>query len=311
MRTRVWIALISVYIFWGATYLAIHFGVQTIPPFLLAATRFLIAGGVLFAWRRLAGDPTPTRREWRAAVIVGLLMLLGGNGGVVWAEQRVASGVTALIIGSVPMFMVLIDGLRPGGKRPSFLAVLGVVTGFAGITILVGPAQWSGAAQGSVDPLGVVVLLAASLLWAIGSLYNRDAPLPDSPLLATSMEMLGGGAGLLLAGTLTGEWGRLNLAAISPASLYGLGYLIVFGSLVAFVAYTWLLRVAPTPLVATYAYVNPLIAVVLGALLAQELLTPRLLVSALIIVGSIVLINAARYSTRRISLSLRGRLKTG
>jgi len=309
VKARIWIALASVYVFWGATYLAIRFGVQTIPPFLLAATRFLVAGSILFAWRRLAGDPPPTRREWRAAAIVGLLLLLGGNGGVVWAEQRVASSVAALLVGSVPMFMVLIDALRPGGRRPTLAAAVGVISGFAGIVLLVGPAPRSGAEQG-IDPRGVLALLIGSLSWAIGSLYNRDAPLPKSPLLGTSMVMLGGGAGLLLAATLTGEWGRLDLAAVSARSVYGLLYLIAFGSLVAFVAYTWLLRVAPTPLVATYAYVNPLIAVALGGLLAQEPLTPRTLVSALIIVASIILINAARNPARRYSLNFFKRFKT-
>jgi drug/metabolite transporter (DMT)-like permease len=194
--------------------------------------------------------------------------------------------------------MVLIDALRPGGRYPGLLEALGVVIGFAGIVLLVGPSQWSGTAQG-VDPLGALALLLGALLWSFGSLYSREAPLPDSALLGTSMEMLAGGAGLLLAATLSGEWARLDLAAISARSLWGLAYLIVFGSLVAFVAYTWLLRVAPTPLVATYAYVNPLIAIFLGSLLAQEALTARILVPAIIIVASIAMINAGRNAARK------------
>ena len=303
MKTSHWIALFSVYLFWGGTYLAIRFGVETIPPFTLAAVRFLVAGTILFTWRRLAGDPMPKRFEWRSAAIVGLLMLLGGNGGLVWAEQRVNSGVAALLVGSVPMFMVMIDGLRPGGRRPTLGALLGVLFGFGGIALLISPTQWVGASH-AVDPLGVLALLVGSLLWSLGSLVNRDARLPESPLLGTGMAMLAGGAGLLLAATLTGEWGRLDLAAVSTRSLFGLVYLIVFGSLVGFAAYTWLLRVAPTPLVSTYAYVNPLVALLLGTLLAGEPLTPRVLVSALIIVSSIALITLTRNTTQRRRRSL-------
>jgi drug/metabolite transporter (DMT)-like permease len=296
MKAKIWIALIAVYIVWGSTYLAIRFAVQTIPPFIMAGTRFLIPGTILYAWRRLAGDARPTRQQWRSAAIVGLFLLLGGNGAVTWAEQRVASGVTALIVGSAPLWMVLIDALRPGGERPNWQTASGVLIGLAGITLLVGPAEFSGS-QLQMDTPGVAMLLLAALLWAVGSLYSRNAQLPSSPLMGTGMEMLAGGAGLYLAGTLTGEWGRLDLAAIAPSSLLGLGYLIAFGSLVGFVAYTWLLRVAPTPLVATYAYVNPLIAIFMGNLLAKEALTPRLIIAALVIVSAVALINTGRAKT--------------
>jgi drug/metabolite transporter (DMT)-like permease len=293
MKVKIWLALIAVYIVWGSTYLAIRFAVETIPPFIMAGTRFLIPGAILYAWRRASGDALPTRLQWRSAAIVGLFLLLGGNGAVTWAEQRVASGITALIVGSAPLWMVLIDALRPGGQRPTWQTASGVLIGLVGIFLLVGPSQWNGS-QLEMDTPGVSMLLLAALLWAIGSLYSRTAQLPTSPLLGTGMEMLAGGAGLYLVGTLTGEWGRLDLAAITPASLWGLAYLITCGSLVGFVAYTWLLRVAPTPLVATYAYVNPLIAIFMGNLLAKEALTPRLLVAALVIVGAVALINTGR-----------------
>jgi len=296
MKTRIWLALIAVYIAWGSTYLAIRFAVETIPPFLMAGFRFLVAGAILYTWRRVAGDPTPTRIQWRSASIVGLLLLLGGNGGVVWAEQRVASGIAALIVGSAPLFMVLIDALRPGGQRPNWQTGSGVLVGFLGIALLIGPSQWTGNGL-QLDNIGVLVLLLASILWATGSLYSRNAQLPSSPLLGTGMEMLAGSAGLFILGTLTGEWGRLELAAIAPRSLWGLLYLITFGALVGFAAYTWLLRVAPTPLVATYAYVNPLIAIFLGNLLAKEALTPRLLIAALVIVSAVALINTGRAKT--------------
>jgi drug/metabolite transporter (DMT)-like permease len=293
MKLRIWLALIAVYITWGSTYLAIRFAVETIPPFLMAGVRFLIAGAILYTWRRLAGDPAPARFHWRSAIIIGLLLLLGGNGGVVWAEQRVASGIAALIVGSAPLFMVLIDALRPGGQRPNWQTGSGVLVGFMGIALLISPSQWTGNGL-QMDGPGVVVLLFASLLWAVGSLYNRSAHLPASPLLGTGMEMLAGSAGLFIMGTLTGEWGRLELAAITPRSLWGLLYLITGGALVGFACYTWLLRVAPTPLVATYAYVNPLIAIFLGNLLAKEALTPRLLIAAVVIVSAVALINTGR-----------------
>lgn len=285
----IWGALIAVYITWGSTYLAIRFAVQTMPPFLMAATRFLFAGAVLYAFRRLRGDPPPTRVEWRSAAIVGLLLLTGANGSVVWAEQLVVSGIAALMVASAPLWMVLIDALRPGGRWPDGKAIFGVVLGFGGIALLVWPVGGASIKEG-VNPVGAGVLVLASILWAAGSLYNRGARLPASPLLGTGMEMLAGGAGLVVMGTLTGEWSRVDLAGISTPSLLGLGYLIVFGAWVGFASYTWVLRVAPTTLVSTYAYVNPLIAIFVGNLLASEPLTARVLIAAAIIVTSVALI---------------------
>jgi drug/metabolite transporter (DMT)-like permease len=292
-RVKIWVALLAVYIVWGSTYLAIRFAVQTIPPFLMVATRFLVAGAILFAWRRLRGDPAPTSRQWLSAAVVGVLLLVLGNGSVVWAEQWVPSGVTALIVGTAPLFMVLIDALRPGGRLPDGRTVLGVLLGFAGIVILIDPASLSANPE-RFFVVGLAVLFLATFFWALGSLYSRKAKLPSSPLLGTGMEMLVGGVVLLGIATFSGEWSRLDLAAISLPSWLGLGYLIVFGALVGFVAYTWLLRSAPTPLVSTYAYVNPLIAIFLGAWLGNESLTPRILLAALVIVAAVVIINSSR-----------------
>jgi drug/metabolite transporter (DMT)-like permease len=228
----------------------------------------------------------PSRIEWRSATIIGILLLVGGNGGVVWAEQRVASGVTSLIVTTVPLWMVLMDMLRPGGRRPGWIGVSGVLIGFSGVAVLMGPSQVIGNGEG-LDPIGVAALLLASLCWSIGSLYSRSARLPSSPLLGTGMEMLTGGAGLLLLGSLTGEWSHLDLSSISARSLWGLAYLIVFGSWIGFTAYTWLLRAAPTPLVSTYAYVNPIVAILLGHLIAGESLTPRILMATAIIIASV------------------------
>jgi drug/metabolite transporter (DMT)-like permease len=292
-RLKIWVALLAVYIVWGSTYLAIRFAVQSIPPFLMVSTRFLVAGAILFGWRRLRGDPLPTRKQWLAAGIVGFLLLVAGNGSVVWAEQWVPSGITALIVGTAPLFMVLIDALRPGGQRPDARTAAGVLLGFGGIVILVNPASLSANPQRGFV-LGLVVLFVATFFWAAGSLYSRKAQLPASALLGTGMEMLVGGVILLGIATFTGEWGQLDLAAVTVQSWLGLAYLIVFGALIGFVAYTWLLRSAPTPLVSTYAYVNPLIAIFLGAWLAQEALTPRILLAALVIVGAVFIINSSR-----------------
>jgi drug/metabolite transporter (DMT)-like permease len=298
----IWTALITLYIVWGSTYLAIRFGVETLPPFLLAAARFLVAGAILYLWRRAAGDKRPTALNWRSAAIVGGFLLVGGNGGVTWAEQRVVSGVAALMVGLVPLWMLLMDAFLPGGKSPGYQGIIGVVLGLAGIVVLVGPSNLLGFNH-NIDMVGILALCLATFLWAAGSLYSRTAPLPESPLMGTAMEMLAGGGGLLLLATLTGEWGRLDLAAVAPRSLWGLIYLITFGSLVGYASYTWLLRVAPTPLVSTYAYVNPLIAILVGNLLAQEPLTPRIVLSALVIVGSVILINTVRSHNMKGALS--------
>jgi drug/metabolite transporter (DMT)-like permease len=294
----IWMALVSVWIVWGSTYLAIRFAVETIPPFLMAGSRFLIAGGVLYLWRRLAGDTPPARFEWRSAAIVGWLLLLGANGGVSWAEQYVMSGVAALLVALAPMWMVLIDAIIPGGRKPNRWAILGVVIGFSGVALLVGPAQLTGL-HGDVDPIGAGVLVMASFLWASGSIYNRGAQLPKSPLLGTGMQMLAGGTGLILLGTFCGEWGRLDITSITMQSLWGLVYLIVFGSWVGFVAYIWVLRAAPTPLVATYAYVNPLVAITVGNLLGSEPITTRLLLAAAIIVSSVAIITITQPIRRK------------
>ena len=292
MRVRIWLAMLAVYIFWGSTYLAIRYAVDSLPPFLMTATRHSIAGLILFAWMRIKGVPLPKPSQWRVTIIMGSFLLLGGNGLLVWAEQHVISSVAALMLGSVPLWIVLVDSLRPGGRRPSWQVIAGVAVGFIGIVVLINP--FGGAGSGSeINFLGVIALLVAALSWAVGSIYGREhhSELPQEPLLATSMEMLGAGAGLLLVATFTGEWSRLDLSAITAKSLIALGYLIVFGSLIGFAAYTWLLGVAPTPLVSTYAYVNPLVAILLGSLIALEPVTPRIILAAIIIVGAVVLIN--------------------
>ena len=289
---EIWVGLITVYIVWGSTYLAIRFAIETIPPFLMASARFTIAGLVLFIWRRLAGDPNPSRREWISAGIVGLLLLLVGNGGVTWAEQTVNSGIVALLIGTVPLWVVLVDALRPGGRWPGWQGLFGVLLGVLGIFILVNP--WNSGTGFKLDLLGTAVVLLAAASWAAGSVYSRSAPLPESPLMGTSLEMLVGGGALLILGSITGEWQQVSWAGISTKSILGLLYLIVFGSLIGYATYTWLLRVAPTSLVSTYAYVNPLIAILLGSLLAQEPVTSQVVLAAVVIISAVFLINSTQ-----------------
>ncbi len=293
MKSRVWAALIVLYILWGSTYLAIHFAIQTIPPLLSAGTRFLVAGAILYIWSRLRGDPAPKRVEWRSASIIGFLLLTFGNGGLVWAEQRIPSGIAALFIATAPLWMVLIDALRPGGTRANWLTWLGVLVGLAGILILANPWQ-AHTNSPSLDPLGMVVLILAALSWSVGSLYSRKAPLPSSPLQGTGMEMLAGAGGLFILSTVLGEWHQLKVSAISLPSLGGLAYLILFGSCIGFVAYTWLLRNAPTHIVSTYAYVNPVVAIILGSLIAHEPLEVQEIISALIILAGVVLITTSK-----------------
>ncbi len=216
---------------------------------------------------------------------------MGGIGVVSWAEQYVPSGIAALIIAATPLWIVLIEAIRPGGSRPTRLTMAGVGVGLAGIFILIDPLKSSGQPHG-YNPLGVAALLLAALSWSIGSIYSRGANLPKSALLGSGMELIAGSAGSFLLGLVTGETGRLDVTAITLRSAAGLAYLVVVGSLVGFVCYTWLLQVAPTTLVVTYAYVNPLVAVMLGSLLAQEVLTPRVLVATPLILSAVVLIHS-------------------
>ncbi len=291
-RWRVLAAFAAIYLIWGSTYLGIRFAIETLPPFLMAGVRFIVAGTALYGWLRLRGVPRPTRANWAAAALVGALLLLGGNGIVTWAEQRVPSGLAALLVATVPLWMVLLDWLRPGGTRPSGQVILGLACGLAGMALLIGPTDLAG--NGALDPVGALALVLATLSWSVGSLYSRRASLAQSPLLATGMEMLMGGLLLLAAGSLTGEWARLNLGGVSLLSVAALGYLIVFGSLIAFSAYVWLLRVTTPARAATYAYVNPVVAVFLGWALAGEPLNARILLAAAIIIAAVVIITSER-----------------
>ena len=293
MKTKLWCALIALYIVWGSTYLAIRFAVETIPPFLHAAVRFLISGSILFIWRRAAGDPKPTSGNWKAAAIVGTFLLVGGNGLVAVAEQNIPSGIAALIIATSPFWLVLFESFRAGGTKPSWQSILGLVVGFGGVFLLIGPAGITGAPQ-RFNTTSVVLLVIAPVLWSLGSIYAKGADMPRSTLMSTGMQMLTGGVSLLVVSAATGELGGFSLAEVSMRSWWGLLYLVTFGSLIGFVSYGWLLHNAPISLVSTYAYVNPVVAVFLGWLLAGETLNARMAVASAIIVGSVVFITYAR-----------------
>jgi drug/metabolite transporter (DMT)-like permease len=294
VSARVWLSLGLVYVIWGSTYLAIRAAVTTMPPFLLAAVRFLIAGGALFAWSTIRrgerNADRPGRSQWTAATIAGGLLLLGGNGGVVWAERHIPIGVTALVIATVPLWMVVL-GRLVFGDRITLREVIGVLVGFAGLVLLV---RVRGSDTRALDLTGVGIALGAAVSWATGSLYSRRAPLPKRPLVSTAMQMLAGGVLLLAAAAATGEFTEVRFAHISTASWAGLAYLIIFGSWIAFSAYVWLLKNARISLVSTYAYVNPVVAVFLGWAVLGERITWVTLVAGGVIVVAVALIVSAK-----------------
>lgn len=284
-------AFAAVYLIWGSTYLAIRFAIETIPPLAMAAVRFLVAGSALYAWVRARGAPRPTFGQWRASAVVGTLLLGVGNGGVVLAEQWVPSGLTALLVGTVPLWMVLVDWAWGSRVPPTRRVAFGLLAGFAGMGVLVGsPGIGAGGRQ---ELVGALILIGASLSWASGSIYSRHAPKPPRPRMWVAMQMLVGGAVLAVASLVTGEIFDLHPAALSTKSVLSLVYLIVFGALVGYAAYIWLLSVSTPARVSTYAYVNPVIALVLGWAVAGEPLTYRSLLAAAIIIGAVVVITSA------------------
>jgi drug/metabolite transporter (DMT)-like permease len=290
-RLQVASALLAVYFIWGSTYLGIRVVVETIPPFLSAGFRFVLAGGALYLFARLRGASAPKRAEWKPAAITGALLLVGGNGLVSWAEQTVPSALTALVIATVPLWVVLLEWLGPSRARPSLGVAAGIALGLVGVAILVDPTQ-VGAAR--IDPVGGVVLILASLIWSVGTLYGGKAKLPDPPLLAIGMEMLAGGAALLVTGLALGEAGRLNPAGISERSLTAFVYLVLIGAKIGFTAYLWLIRKVTPALATTYAFVNPIVAVVLGYWILAEPITPRTVLAAAIIIAGVAIITQGR-----------------
>jgi drug/metabolite transporter (DMT)-like permease len=306
-RALVLAAFAALYITWGATYLAIRFAVEVLPPFLMVGTRFLIAGFILYLWARIGGAPPPDLSQWKSAAIIGLLMLVLANGLISWSEQWIPSGLAALVAATVPFWMVILDWMRPHGVVPSGKVVLGLIIGFVGVALLFQP--WHSAEGGKVDLLGAAMLVVATFSWATGSLYSVHAKLPSSPILSMGMEMLSGGFIALLVGMLRGELASIEVSAITGRSLLALAYLILFGSLVGFNAYMWLLRVCAPSWVSTYAFVNPVIALFLGWALGGEPLTARTLVAASFIVISVFFITFCNARDGSFTELLRNRRK--
>ena len=287
----------AIYLIWGSTYLAIRFAVATLPPFLMGGARFLLAGIVLYGWLRLKNSPPPAAQHWYNAVIVGALLLGVGNGGVNWAEQSIPSGITALLIAGTPLWFALLDWLRPAGTRPSRHTIVGIVIGFAGVVMLVGSHE--NFHQQAINPAGVFALFLASIAWAGGSLYARYTPKPDSTLMGVSLQMVAGGTILLMVGLVMGEGNGFSWANISVRSVWAFAYLTLVGSLVGFTAYSWLLKHTTPARLSTYAYVNPVIAVLLGWALGGETLTPRIVWAAAIIVIGVIIITTQKVSAKK------------
>ncbi len=288
-RWLVLLAFAAIYFIWGSAYVGIHFAIETLPPIFMTGMRFLIAGGILIAWARLRGAPAPKSIEWRSALIIGFMLFMIQNGAVVWAVGHgVPSGIVAVLTASIPLFMVLLSWSQPGGSFPGLTVIGGVLLGLFGIILLVSP---SGAT--SLNLVGVGAVLIGSFSWAYGSLYSKRAPLPKSINLATGMQLFSGGIFQMIASIVTGDAATLNLANVSTVSLVATVYLGIVSSVIAFSAYTWLLRVEAPAKVATYAYVNPVVAVSLGWLLASEPVTLRTIIASAIIITSVIIINSS------------------
>jgi drug/metabolite transporter (DMT)-like permease len=295
-RLEVAAAFLAVYIIWGSTYLAIRIVEESLPPFFMAGTRFLLAGIILYALSRVRGASRETKSDWGRAATIGGLMLLGGHGAVVWAEQWVPSGLTSLLIATVPLWLILIDSIQLR-TRPNVRVIGGLTLGFVGVILLISSFESLG--EGQITLIGGAVLMGGAFLWANGSLYSRSAKLPSSQMLATAMEMVAGGMLLLLASAVSGEISQVRLDLVSERSLVAWMYLVLFGSLVGFTCYIWLLKKVSPARVSTYAYVNPIVAMFLGWALASEPLTFQSVIAAVVILASVAIITTKSKPTTK------------
>lgn len=285
-RTAIVAAFAAIYLIWGSTYLAIRLGVATIPPFLMAGVRFLVAGLAFMAWAKYRRATRPTARDWLTTGIIGVLVATGGNGLVTWAMQTVQSGLAALLVSMVPFWVVMVDWLKPQGRRPGTRVVVGLVLGFTGVALLINPGD---VGVREIDAFGALTIVLASMLWASGSIYSRHAPQPTSQALSSGMQMFGGGVVLLGLSAATGEVGQLEWASVSNTALAGWVYVTVLGS-VAYGSYLWLLKASTPTKAATYAYVNPVIALILGYLVADESLSPRTIGCSVLVVLAVLMV---------------------
>jgi drug/metabolite transporter (DMT)-like permease len=281
------LAFFLIYFIWGSTYLAIRYAIETIPPFLMAGVRFLAAGLLMYGFMRLRGAANPTLRQWWQLAIVGMFLFLGGNGLVVWAEQYITSGLAALLVSLLPLWLILIDWLWVGGSAPKPIAMIGILFGIVGTVVLIDPVQFT---DSDIHLPGALTVLLASLLWAIGSIYSKKFRQPDSIFMSAAVQMIGGGVSLLLVSAGLGELQGFDPGRISRTSVAGFSYLMVFGSMIAISAYVWLLQNATATSVSTYAFVNPAVAVFLGWLIADEPVNAHILFGAGIILAGVFLV---------------------
>ena len=294
-RPRIILAFAAIYLIWGSTYLGILFAIQSIPPFLMAGARFFISGLIMYGIAQFGGAPRPTFVTWRSALIAGGCLLLCGNGAVTISEQWVPTGLASLLVATVPIYMALLGWLSGIAARPTPIVWLGLIGGFVGVGVLIGPALTSISAPSSNHlALGMSILLAGSLIWSIGSLYSRTAVTSPSLILHAGQQMICGGALLTLVGIAFGEPHRFDVSRITPLSLWAFAYLVLIGALIGYTAYFWLLRNCDPAKVATYAYVNPMVAVLLGTLFVHESLSLRTAIAAALIVGSVAMVITAQ-----------------
>lgn len=288
-------AFAVLYIVWGTSYIGIHFATETIPGFLMSGLRFLIAGSILFTIAKRSGAPMPSRAQWKSALIAGFLLFVLNNAGIVWAQSNgLPTGISALMIATTPLFFVLIAWVR--GTKPTRPVFMGMLIALLGIALLIDPATF--VSDVNMHPIAPFVVLVAAFTWALGSLYARDANLPGSAPMSTGMQLLAGGAFQLILSLVTGELSAFDVSTVSAQSVFAMLYLAVMSSVITFTAYVWLMRVAPAAQVATYAYVNPVIALILGALLANEVIGPRTLIAAMVIISGVVIINIGKNRAR-------------
>ncbi len=280
----------AIYVIWGSTYLGIRYAVETIPPLLMMGIRHFVAGSVVYGWARSHGTPAPTLKHWGYAAVAGLLLFLGGHGMLAWAEQHVASGLAALLCATLPLWTVLISAWDGSERKLSLKTWGGIGLGFGGVALLIGP----DAITQHLNVVAAAMALGSALAWAIGTSYSRRAALPKSKILSAAMQMICGGSVLLVSGAIVGEGSRLHLSAMTPKSILALAYLIVFGSIIAFTVYTWLVSVSKPTMLSTYAYVNPVVAVLLGWAFAGEVISMRTIAATVVILAGVVLVTKAK-----------------
>jgi len=294
-RSGVLLAFAAIYLIWGSTYLAIRVAVEAMPPFAMAGVRFLVAGVLLYAWLAVRGRAAATPRQWRDNLVIAILLLVLGNGIVVWAEQKIPSGITTLLISITPLFMVLLDWMLPRGTRPTWATFLGLALGFVGLVLLIG----GGIGGVPLDPWRCTGLILCCVSWAAGSLFSRYARDPAEPMTAATLQMLLGGALMLLIGFARGELADFHFSSLTSRSVFAWAYLVVAGSLIAFPAYVYLLKHSTPARVSTYSYVNPVVAVFLGWLILGEPVSGRTFVAALVIVAAVAIITTQRGKASR------------